>query len=78
LFKDVPEQVMAAVGKDHQSALSITHSAAFIGYYRTGASSRAKYVDNLRDRGLTGLHSFLLAFIGALADREQRKRNSKK
>ena len=74
LFNEVPEIVLAAVGKDHQSALSITHSAAFVGYYLAGARNRAKYVEKLRERGLLGLHSFLVAFVGALAERESRKK----
>ena len=74
LFNNVPEIVLAAVGNDHQSALSITHAAAFIGYNLVEARNRAKYVDKLRERGLTGLHSFLVAFVGALAEREQRKK----
>jgi hypothetical protein len=73
LFNEISEVVLAAVGKDQQSALSITHSAAFVGYYVAGPRNRAKYVDELRERGLTGLHSFLVTFVGALAEREQRK-----
>jgi hypothetical protein len=77
LFNKIPALVMAAIGEDHQSALSITHSATFVGYYIAGARNRPRYLDHLCDRGLTGIHSFLVTFSSALADRNQRRKHIK-
>ena len=76
LFRHIPVHIMLLLGEEKQSALSITSSAAFIGYQYGMAGRvrhRAKYVDGLRDRGLTGLYSLLVTFVGALADRSRRK-----
>lgn len=77
LFNKIPALVMAGIGEDLQSALSITHSATFVGYYIAGARNRPRYVDHLCDRGLTGIHSFLVTFSSALADRNQRRKRLK-
>ena len=36
-------------------------------------STKVKYLDYLRDEGFAGLHSFLITFVGSLAEREKKK-----
>mmetsp|Transcript_5428 Transcript_5428/g.8321 ORF Transcript_5428/g.8321 Transcript_5428/m.8321 type:complete len:678 (+) Transcript_5428:62-2095(+) len=68
-------QMMPLLVQKCGDSLSLARSAAFLDYFPSGGiTNRAHYVDYLKNRGMHGLHTFLLTFVGALADREERRK----
>jgi hypothetical protein len=66
----LPDEFISA-NANHQKALSLNHAAAFQG---CPSLNKGELVDQFYSRGQIGLHSFLVTFVGALADREQRRK----
>mmetsp|Transcript_4978 Transcript_4978/g.7187 ORF Transcript_4978/g.7187 Transcript_4978/m.7187 type:complete len:664 (+) Transcript_4978:50-2041(+) len=68
-------QMMPALARKCGDSLSLARSAAFVDYFPTERiKNKAHYVDILEKRSMFGLQSFLVTFIGALADREKRRK----
>jgi hypothetical protein len=70
----LPDGFISAI-TNQQKALSLTHAASFQG---CPSFNKCEWVDQFFARGLIGLHSFLVTFVGALADREQRRKSAKR
>jgi hypothetical protein len=74
-FSDDEENNVGSILHKRPDALSLTKSATFAGYCTPG--HRGKLIDHLdKDCGLSGLTQFLTTFVGALAERARRRRDS--